>query len=99
MEQRKKRVSGTADWTTLKGKFFHTFDEDGYVKYQGTIVDLIGEDIAIVLYFEWFVGHPTYHKALWVGDIIDEGWALYNTDEEMRESYELHKVKTRPPES
>jgi hypothetical protein len=100
MEQRKKkeRVSSVIDWTTLKGKFFHTFDEDGYVQYQGQIVDFVGEDIAIVLYFEWFTGSPTYHKAVWVSDIVDEGWALYGTAEAWQEAYEIHLVKTRPPE-
>jgi hypothetical protein len=98
MAQKKKRVSSAVDWTTLRGKFFHTFDEDGCAEYQGKIVDLIGEDIAIVLYFEWATGSPTYHKAVWVSDIIDGGWALYNTATAWREAYETHLVKTRPPE-
>ena len=97
MEQRKKRARSTVDWATLKGKFFHTFDEDGYVQYQGQIVDLIGEDIAIVLYFESISGSPTYHKAVWVSDIIDGGWALYTTAAAWREAYDIHLVKTRPP--
>ena len=96
MAQRKKRVSSTVDWATLKGKFFHTFDEDGYVEYQGKIVDLIGEDIAIALYFEWATGTPTYHKAVWVSDIIDGGWALYNTTTAWREAYGIGLVKSRP---
>ena len=98
MEQRKKRAKSTADWTTLKGKFFHTLDKDGYVQYQGQIIDLVGEDIAIVLYFECLVGTPTYHKAVWVSDIVDKGWVLYNTDEAMREAYDIHLEKPRPPE-
>ena len=98
MAQRKKRVSSTVNWATLKGKFFHTFDEDGYVQYQGQIVDLVGDDIAIVLYFERSTGSPTYHKAVWVSDIVDGGWALYNTDVAWREAYKNHLVKTRPPE-
>jgi len=98
MAQRKKRTSSTVDWATLKGKFFHTFDKDGCVQYQGQIVDLVGDDIAIVLYFSWPTGSPTYHKAVWLSDIIDEGWALYNTDVAWREAREIHLVKTRPPE-
>ena len=98
MAQRKKRASSTVDWATLKGKFFHTFDEDGYVQYQGQIVDLVGDDIAIVLYLSWPAGSPTYHKAVWVSDIVDEGWALYNTDVAWREACEIHLVKTRPTE-
>jgi len=98
MAQKKKRVSSTVDWATIKGKFFHTFDEDGYAQYQGQIVDLVGDDIAIVLYFEWVSGSPTYHKAVWVSDIVDEGWALYNTAAAWRDAYQSHLVKTRPPE-
>lgn len=96
MAQRKKRASSTVDWATLKGKFFHTFDEDGYVEYQGQIVDLVGDDIAMVLYFDRTGGSPTYHKAVWVTDIVDEGWALYNTAAAWREACESHLVKTRP---
>jgi hypothetical protein len=98
MAQRKKRVSSTVDWATLKGKFFHTFDEDGYVECQGQIVDLVGDDIAMVLYFERTAGSPTYHKAVWVSDIVDGGWALYNTATAWREACETHLVKTRPAE-
>jgi hypothetical protein len=98
MAQRKKRVSSTVNWATLKGKFFHTFDEDGYVQDQGQIVDLVGDDIAIVLYFEPSTGSPTYHKAVWVSDVVDGGWALYNTDVAWREACEARLVKTRAPE-
>lgn len=96
MDERKKRASSNVQWTTLKGKFFHTFDEDGYVQHQGKIVDLVGEDIAIVLYFRWPSGGPTYHQAVWVSDIVDRGWALYNTDIAWREAYDIGLVKARP---
>ena len=95
MDERKKSASSNVQWTTLKGKFFHTFDEDGYVEYQGKIVDLIGDDIAVVLYFKKAGGSPTYHQAVWVSDIVDEGWALYNTDIAWREACDIGLVKTR----
>ena len=98
MAQRKKRGSSTVDWATLKGKFFHAFDEDGYAQCQGQIVDLVEEDIAMVLYFERTGGVPTYHKAVWVSDIIDEGWALYNTAAAWREACDTGLVKSRPKE-
>lgn len=97
-QQRKKRAQSAPDWTTLKGKFFHTFDEDGYVKYQGQIVDFIGDDIAVVLLYSWLTGTPTYHKAVWLSDVVDGGWALYNTDEAWREAYEIQLVRSRPPQ-
>jgi hypothetical protein len=95
MEQRKRRSRSAVDWATLKGKFFHTFDEDGYVQDQGEIVELVGEDIAIVLYFEWATGSPTYHKAVWVSDIVDGGWALYNNATAWREACDGGLVKSR----
>jgi hypothetical protein len=103
MEKRKKQAIKTtetksADWTTLKGKYFHTFDGEGYVKLQGQIIDLVGEDIAIVLYFEVYEGTPTSHKAVWVSDIVDEGWMLYDTHETMQEAYDLEFVKFKPKE-
>ena len=98
MAQKKRRTSSTVDWATLKGKFFHTFDESGYVQYQGQIVDLVEDDIAMVLYFERTAGSPTYHKAVWVTDIIDERWALYNTGAAWREACDTGLVKSRPKE-
>ena len=100
MEKKKQTATKTtetkpADWSTLKGKFFHAFDEEGYVKYQGQIIDLVGEEIVIILLFEWFTGSPTLHKAMWISDIVDDGWALYNSDEEMREAYDIKLVKTK----
>jgi hypothetical protein len=101
MEKKKQPITNTsktrsADWTTLKGKFFHTFDQDGFVKDQGQIIDLVGEDIAIVLYFEVCVGTPTSHKAVWVSDIVDEGWMLYDSAEAMQTAYDLEFVKVKP---
>ena len=96
MDERKKRASSSVQWATLKGKFFHTFDEDGYVQYRGKIVDLVGEEIAIVLYFKWPKGSPTYHQAVWVSDIVDGGWALYNTYVAWREAHDIGLVKTKP---
>jgi hypothetical protein len=96
--QTRKAVTKTTDWTTLKGKFFHTFDEDGYVKYQGQIVDLVGDEIAIVQYYDWVVGAPNLHKAVWVSDVVDGAWALYGNPESWNEAFEIHLVKPRPVE-
>jgi len=100
MVRKKKQTSKVkplvANWSTLKGKFFHNFDEGGYVMNQGEIVDLVGEDIAIVQLFSLVMGEPTYQKAFWVEDIVDGRWALYSTVEEMREAYEIGLVKPRP---
>jgi hypothetical protein len=39
MEKGKQPATKTSkikpDWTTFKGKFFHTFDQEGFVQDQG----------------------------------------------------------------
>lgn len=79
----------------LKGKFFHDFDEEGYVQHQGRIVDYLNEDIVIIQYFEWVIGEPSMTKTVWVREIVDGGWALYSTDKEMRDAWEYGHVKRR----
>ena len=97
MAQRRKRaVEANSSWTTFKGKFFHDFDEEGFVCHQGRILDLIGNEIAIVQYFEWVVGTPSTIRVVWVKDIVDGGWALYSSDEYMRDAYEHFLVRRRP---
>jgi membrane protein implicated in regulation of membrane protease activity len=79
----------------LKGKFFHDFDEEGYVRHQGQITDFVNNDIAIVRYFDWAMGEPSQTKMVWLRDIVDGGWALYPSDEAMRDAYEGGHVRRR----
>jgi len=95
MAQRQKKADKVVDWSTLKGKFFHAFDDEGYVQHQGCIVELAGEEIAIVQYFEWALGDRSTIKAVWVKTIVDEGWALYESDEAMRDAYEYFSIPRR----
>lgn len=99
MVEKKRAVAKTtmkaADWTTLKGKFFHDFDDDEFVQHQGRIIELIGNDIAIIQYFEWFTGHTSKTQAVWLEDIVNGEWALYASDELMRDAYDNHLVKSR----
>ena len=93
--KRQKPSTPPGDWSTLKDKWFHTFNEEGYVQYQGQIIELVNQEIAMVQLYEWAVGAPRYRKAVWVRDIVDNGWALYASDEALRESYELGFVKSK----
>ena len=46
-EARKQVISLKTGKTQLKGKFFHDFDEEGYVRHQGHIIDFVDDDIDI----------------------------------------------------
>lgn len=92
---RKRSTSVSEKKAKLKGKFFHDFDEEGYVRHQGHIIDFVNDDIAIVQYFEWVIGEPSQTKMVWLRDIVDGGWALYTSAEAMRDAYEGGHVKRR----
>jgi hypothetical protein len=47
------------DWTTLVGKFFHEFGEDGYVERQGVIVTEPYPQVFVVQYFDWLTDRIT----------------------------------------
>ena len=79
----------------LKGKFFHDFDEEGYVRHQGQIVDFIKDDVVLIRYFDWFMGKPSQTKTVWFRDIVDGGWAIYPSDEAMRKAFEYRHVKRK----
>lgn len=96
MAQKRKETPRISDWTTLKGKFFHDFDDEGYVQHQGHIVDFINQEIAIVQYADWVMGQPSTVRAVWLRDIVDRGWALYSSVEAMRDAYDSGLVRRRP---
>ena len=82
--------------TKLKGKFFHSFDKEGYVTHQGHIIDFVNDDIAVIQYFDWIIGEPSQTKMVWLRDIVEGGWALYSSAEEMRDAYDYGHVKHKP---
>ena len=86
------------DWSTLKGKYFHSFDNDGFVRYQGVIIDHVGAEIIIVQRFEWMAGSPWERKAVWLSEIVNGNWELYGSVESMHEAYEYKYVKRKPSE-
>ncbi len=96
MDEKSQKKINAVDWSTLRGKFFHTFDDEGYVSHQGRIIDLIEEEIAIVGYFSWATGSPTTVHAVWVSDIVDDSWALYGTQEAMLDAYDIGLVRSKP---
>ncbi len=95
-EAREKVISLVSEEKVkLKGKFFHDFDEEGYVNHQGQIVDFLNDETAIIQYFEWVLGEPSQTKMVWLRDIVEGGWALYPSAEAMRDAYEYGHVKRR----
>lgn len=87
---------GEGGWTSLVGKHFHTFGEDGLIERQGVILARLDYGYFVVLYFEWISGSPWHYgtQVIHMARIAREGWALYATNEEMIDAYE-HGGKAR----
>lgn len=78
----------SSDWGSLVGKWFHSFDADGYVQWQGYVKGWIRDDVYLVVLFDWLVGAPNAHKLIRLGQMIDARWNWYETGDEMREAHE-----------
>lgn len=76
-----------------KGRFFHTFDSDGLVQYQGMVVEEAG-DVIEVRHFDWLMGQFGA-GAIIVPKAETMGWRWYQSPEEMRYTFEKGLVPRR----
>lgn len=86
-------------WSTLVGKFFHSFDEDGrYVEMQGRILSSLDDPPCFVVqYYEWLGGGHAWGLRLLEKTALLRGrWHFYRTNDEMIEAYEYGGI-ARPP--
>ena len=76
------------DWNALLGKWFHTRCSGGRIGQQGQIIGSLGQGFYVVRTFDWIIGSETRRDVVHVSDIRKQRWALYESDEQMREHYE-----------
>ena len=74
----------------LVGKWFHSFNDNGFVKWQGRIVSY-EDPFYLVETFEWVMGGPDDQKLIKITDMAD--WVFYDDAEEMNMTY---KIKYQP---
>lgn len=77
------------DWNTLVGKFFHTFEDEGYIQRQGMVLGDLTDGYFMVQYFEWLSGSVSFYgtQIVHIREMAN-AWAFYATDAAMREAYE-----------
>lgn len=87
-----------ADWGSLVGKYFHSFDTDGYVRHQGYVVSQLREGAYIVWLFEWMTGSPASRELFTLSQMVEGRWHWYETGDDMREAYKygIGGVLSRP---
>jgi hypothetical protein len=75
------------DWTTLKGKYFHTFDEKLRISHQGLVLGYLNPDTIIVEYLGWQINELNTVHAHFLKDVVQGHWAFYPTEKEMKEAF------------
>lgn len=68
------------------GKFFHSKNEKGMLKYQGRIIDQPSKDMFMVEIYDWFMGDKQSEQL--VSFIDMKNWIFYDSSELMQHSYE-----------
>lgn len=70
----------------LVGKFFHSFDDNKVIIWQGQITDQVREDTFLIQTYDWFIGMNVVSKIVTLKDMAN--WQFYSTDEAMRDWYD-----------
>ncbi len=76
------------DWTSLVGKFFHSFDKDHYVHWQGQVEAMVTDGVYMVGLFSWLHGAWSHREMVTLQQMVDERWHWYETADDMREAHQ-----------
>jgi len=92
----KQKDNKTSGKFAIVGKWFHSFD-NGKLIYQGQVLDYdVYSQLCLVQLYDWMVGAPHGQKLFSINDMKE--WVFYNTDEEMRDFYEIyyrHRIENK----
>lgn len=77
---------GSLDPHSLIGSYFHTFDGEGKLYWQGAVVAEPHPGLYLIELFEWIVGGSHVQRLVRVEDMMD--WHFYDTAEWMNNKYE-----------
>lgn len=93
----RKETHSINETYVLVGKYFHTTKKcpSGIIiaSLQGHILDSLKEGIILIETFEWLMGEP-YGQEIWTLEkFIGLDPILYDTDEEMKYSYEYGRLQ------
>jgi hypothetical protein len=91
--------------SALVGHFFHSFNANGDLCWQGRVVAEVGSGIFLLQFYDWVVGSESDRKLVKLEDMLR--WRFYESAEEMRKTFEhvvepqqrqrrLHNVKAKP---
>lgn len=70
----------------LRGWWFHSFEDNGRVKWQGSIEEELCDGWYLVQLYSWLAGDPSCCKVVHISAMA--GWSFYRTSELMNDAYE-----------
>lgn len=85
--------SSAAQPDTLRGKFFHSFDQDAMVEWQGQVLGPSLGGYYLVQLFSWAMGENSNCALVHFSEMTD--WYFYQDQESMRYSYDDGQASRR----
>jgi hypothetical protein len=79
--------------TGLVGRFFHAFDQHGFVQFQGRVVSQIDETHYLVQFYEWIVGEANTIHIRTLAQMLE--WQ-FNEDADHWRFWFEHRAPKRP---
>lgn len=70
------------------GKFFHSFNVEGLVEWQGKVLCRPQKDVYLCQLCEWVLGTPTDQVLIPFSQMLAEHWVFYDTADLMNDAYE-----------
>ena len=92
---RVKVAERAPDWSDLLWKWFHSFNAEREIRWQGQVVGELwskGERVYMVKTFDWVFGTSATWRLVRLSHMTDEGWHFYASAEEMRQAYDDYSV-------
>lgn len=80
--KRKASSAAKAPPSAIVGSFFHTFDSDQAIQFQGHVLESLAAGVYFVEFFSWLDGRPTTRSVVRLDAM--ETWQFYADGDEMR---------------
>jgi len=83
----------------LIGRFFHSIDAGGKLRWQGEVIGRVSEEHYLVQLFDTAMGEPSVQRIIALSEMSP--WLFYSNADEMNHSYEhgtASRVQKETPE-
>ena len=72
--------------SSIVGKYFHSFDDEGDVIWQGKVLEEEQPGWYLIQLYDWLIGAPNECRLVSFNGMT--GWIFYGDEEDWRDGYE-----------